>query len=140
MPDYFQLASGSFREIGAVYLLTSGSVDHLRALRGSDAIVDRLRFRPNIYIESTASWTGFVEDSWLGSSLAIGHEVECRDFERTLWCVTSTIAQKSIPRDPGILRTLAQHHEGCLGVYATVSSPGVVRTADKVGQLDLAAS
>jgi uncharacterized protein YcbX len=140
MPDYFQLASGSFREIGAVYLLTSGSVDHLRALRGSDAIVDRRRFRPNIYIESTASWTGFVEDSWLGSSLAIGHEVECRDFERTLWCVTSTIAQKSIPRDPGILRTLAQHHEGCLGVYATVSSPGVVRTADKVGQLDLAAS
>jgi hypothetical protein len=33
MPDYFQLASRSFLEIGAVYLLTSGSVDHLQALR-----------------------------------------------------------------------------------------------------------
>jgi uncharacterized protein YcbX len=135
MPDYFQLASGSFLEIGTVYLLTSGSVDHLHALRGRDAIVDRLRFRPNVYIESTGSWTGFVEDSWIGSNLAIGDEVECRDFERTLWCVTSTLAQKGIPRDLGILRTLAQHHEGCLGVYATVSAPGHVQVKDEVALL-----
>jgi MOSC domain-containing protein len=139
MPDYFQLASRSFLEIGAVYLLTSGSVDHLQALRGKDGVVDRLRFRPNIYIESTASGSGFIEDNWLGSSLAIG-DVACRDFERTLWCVTSTLAQKSIPRDLGILRTLAEHHEGCLGVYATVSSPGVVRTGDKVVLLGPAAA
>jgi uncharacterized protein len=137
MPDYFQLATWSFLEIGAVYLLTSGSVDHLRALRGKDAVVDRLRFRPNIYIESTTSWTGFVEDAWLESSLAIGEELQCRDFDRTLWCVTSTLAQKSIPRDLGILRTLAQHHDGCLGVYATVSSPGVVHAGDEVALLEL---
>jgi uncharacterized protein YcbX len=140
MPDYFQLATGSFLEIGAVYLLTSGSVEHLRELRGKDAIVDRLRFRPNIYIDSAASWTGFVEDGWLESSLAIGDEVECRDFERTLWCVTSTLAQKSIPRDLGILRTLAHHHDGCLGVYATVSSPGSVHVDDEVVLLSLAGS
>jgi uncharacterized protein YcbX len=140
MPDYFQLATGSFLEIGAVYLLTSGSVDHLRALRGEDAIVDRVRFRPNIYIESTASWTGFVEDTWLESSLAIGDEVTCRDFERTLWCVTSTLAQESVPRDLGILRTLAQHHDGCLGVYASVSASGHVRVGDKVVLLELTAS
>jgi MOSC domain-containing protein len=140
MPDYFQLATRSFLEIGAVYLLTSGSVDHLRALRGEDAIVDRVRFRPNIYIESTASWTGFVEDTWLESSLAIGDEVTCRDFERTLWCVTSTLAQESVPRDLGILRTLAQHHDGCLGVYASVSASGHVRVGDKVVLLELTAS
>jgi uncharacterized protein len=140
MPDYFQLATGSFLEIGAVYLLTSGSVDHLRALRGENAIVDRVRFRPNIYIESTASWTGFVEDTWLGSSLAIGDEVTCCDFERTLWCVTSTLAQESIPRDLGILRTLAQHHDGCLGVYAAVSASGYVRVGDEVVLLEPAAS
>lgn len=132
MPDYFQLATRSFLEIGAVYLLSSGSVDHLRALRGEEAVVDRLRFRPNVYIESTPAWTGFVEDSWLGSALAIGNEVECRDFQHTLWCVTSTLAQKGIPRDLGILRTLAQHHDGCLGVYADVSSPGAVHEGDEV--------
>jgi uncharacterized protein len=135
MPDYFQLATGSFLEIGAVYLLTSGSVDHLRALRGKGAIVDRLRFRPNIYIESAPSWTGFVEDSWLESSLAIGDEVHCHDFQRTLWCVTSTLAQKGIPRDLGILRTLTQHHDGCLGVYASVSSSGSVHVGDEVVRL-----
>jgi uncharacterized protein YcbX len=132
MPDYFQLSAGSFLEIGAIYLLTSGSVDHLRALRGEDAIVDRLRFRPNIYIESTPTWTGFVEDSWLGFTLALGEELRCSDFQRTLWCVTSTLAQKGIPRDLGILRTLAQQHEGCLGVYASVSSPSSVHVGDHV--------
>lgn len=132
MPDYFQLATGTFLEIGAVYLLTSGSVDHLRVLRGKGATVDRLRFRPNIYIESAPSWAGFVEDSWLESSLAIGDEVRCTDFQHTLWCVTSTLAQKGIPRDLGILRTLAQHHDGCLGVYASVSSPGSVQVGDEV--------
>jgi uncharacterized protein YcbX len=132
MPDYFQLAAGSFLEIGAVYLLSSGSVDHLRTLRGPDAVVDRVRFRPNIYIESEPRWTGFVEDGWLGSTLAIGEKVECRDFQHTLWCVTSTLAQKGVPRDLGILRTLAEHHEGCLGVYAAVSSPGSVQVGDEL--------
>ena len=35
MPDYFQLKSGSFLEIGAVFLLASGSVEHLRGLQGT---------------------------------------------------------------------------------------------------------
>ena len=34
MPDYFQLMTGTFFEIGAVYLLASGSVDHLRKATG----------------------------------------------------------------------------------------------------------
>ena len=33
MPDYFQLKSGSFLEIGAVFLLASGSVEHCAACR-----------------------------------------------------------------------------------------------------------
>ena len=33
MPDYFQLKTGTFFEIGAVYLLGSGSVGHLRELQ-----------------------------------------------------------------------------------------------------------
>src|SRR5580704_15572117 len=33
MPDHFQLMTGTFFEIGAVYLLASGSVDHLRNLQ-----------------------------------------------------------------------------------------------------------
>lgn len=75
MPDYFQLMTGTFFEIGAVYLLASGSVDHLRKLQGGTAQIDRRRFRPNIYLESEAECGGFVEDSWLGGALNIGGAV-----------------------------------------------------------------
>ncbi len=44
MPDYFQLMTGTFFEIGAVYLLASGSLGHLRKLQGGTAQIDRRRF------------------------------------------------------------------------------------------------
>ena len=130
MPDYFQLMTGTFFEIGAVYLLASGSVDHLRKLQGGTAQIDRRRFRPNIYIESEAEWGGFVEDSWLGGALNIGGAVRVEGFQPTVWCVTSTLAQQDLPRDLSILRTTAQHHRGCLGVYATVTRSGLLQVGD----------
>jgi hypothetical protein len=130
MPDYFQLMTGTFFEIGAVFLLASGSVDHLRKLQGGTAQIDRRRFRPNIYIESETECGGFVEDSWLGGALNIGGAVRVEDFQPTVWCVTSTLAQEDLPRDLSILRTAAQHHRGCLGVYATVTRPGLLQVGD----------
>ena len=132
MPDYFQLMTGTFFEIGAVFLLASGSVDHLRKLQGGTAKIDRRRFRPNIYIESEAEWGGFVEDSWLGGALNIGGAVRVDGFQPTVWCVTSTLAQQDLPRDLSILRTVAQHHRGCLGVYATVTRSGLLQVGDLV--------
>jgi len=129
MPDYFQLMKGTFLEIGAVYLLASGSVEHLSKLQGGAAQIDRRRFRPNIYIESEAE-CGFVEDSWLGGALNIGGAVRVEGFQPTLWCVTSTLAQQDLPRDLSILRTTAQHHRGCLGVYATVTKSGLLQVGD----------
>jgi MOSC domain-containing protein len=72
------------------------------------------------------------EKKWWALPARVGEEMGCNNFQRTLWCVTSTLAQKEIPRDLGILRTLAHHHDWCLGVYATVSNPGVVRVGDEV--------
>ncbi len=132
MPDYFQLMTGTFFEIGAVFILASGSVDHLRKLQGGTAQIDRRRFRPNIYIESEAEWGGFVEDSWLGGALNIGEAVRVDGFQPTIWCVTSTLAQQELPRDLSILRTTAQHHRGCLGVYATVTGSGLLHVGDAV--------
>ena len=130
MPDYFQLMSGTFFEIGAVFLLASGSVEHLRKLQGGTAQIDRRRFRPNIYIESDAEWDGFVEDSWIGGALNVGGAVRVDGFQPTVWCVTSTLAQQELPRDLSILRTVAQHHRGCLGVYATVTKSGSLMVGD----------
>jgi MOSC domain-containing protein len=132
MPDYFQLMSGSFKEIGALFLVTSGSIQHLRALQGGTALVDRRRFRPNVYIDSGTDAGAFVEDSWIGGTLAVGDEVRLDEFQPTLWCVTSTLAQEELPRDLSILRTAAEHHKGCLGVYGSVRSAGLVRVGDTV--------
>jgi uncharacterized protein YcbX len=111
-------------------LLASGSVDHLRRLQGGTAQIDRRRFRPNIYIESEPEWAGFAEDSWLGGTLNIDEAVRVEEFQPTLWCVTSTLAQQDLPRDLSILRTTAQHHRGCLGVYATIAKSGLLHVGD----------
>jgi MOSC domain-containing protein len=132
MPDYFQLMSGSFKEIGALFLVTSGSIQHLKTLQGGTALVDRRRFRPNVYIDSGAAAEQFVEDSWIGGTLALGNEVRLDEFQPTLWCVTSTLAQEELPRDLSILRTAAEHHGGCLGVYASVASAGLLHVGDIV--------
>jgi MOSC domain-containing protein len=132
MPDYFQLMSGSFLEIGPLFLVTSGSIDHLRMLQGATARIDRRRFRPNIYVDSERARGGFVEDDWLGKTLTLGRQVELDQLQPTLWCVTSTLAQEDLPRDLSILRTAAQHHKGCLGVYASVRAAGVIRVNDAI--------
>jgi uncharacterized protein len=132
MPDYFQLMKGSFFEIGAVFVVTSGSVDYLCKLQGGTAKIDRRRFRPNIYIESEAGWSGFVEDWWVGGTLEIGGAVRMQEFQPTVWCVTATLAQEGLPRDLSILRTIANGHKGCFGTYATVVKAGLARVADAV--------
>jgi hypothetical protein len=132
MPDYFQLMSDSFLEIGPLFLVTSGSIEHLRVLQGGTARIDRRRFRPNIYVDSVLTGC-FVEDTWLGKTLRLGREVELDQLQPTLWCVTSTLAQEDLPRDLSILRTAAQHHKGCLGIYASVRAAGTVRVNDAIG-------
>jgi uncharacterized protein len=132
MPDHFQLKSGSFLEIGAVFLLANGSVEHLRSLQGGTALIDRRRFRPNLYIDTAQVSGRFVEDDWLGGKLAVGDSVVLCEFAPTLWCVGSTLAQEELPRDRSILRTIARGHQGCLGVYGSVASTGPVRVGDPV--------
>jgi len=132
MPDYFQLKTGTFFEMGAVYLLASGSVDHLRMLQGVPTQVDRRRFRPNVYIDSKLEPDGFVEDSWLGGSLRLGGTVVVEQFRPTLWCVTSTLAQEDLPQDLNVLRATAKHHRGCLGVYGSVTRSGSISVEDTV--------
>ena len=132
MPDYFQLMSGTFLEIGPVHVLASGSVDHLRRLQRGTAQFDRRRFRTNIYIDTADARGRFVEDDWTDGALHVGHDVVLTDLEPTVWCVTSTLAQQELPRDLSVLRTIAQHHRGCLGVYASVPSGGAVRVGDPI--------
>jgi uncharacterized protein len=132
MPDYFQLMQNSFYEVGSVFVLASGSVQHLLKLQGGTALIDRRRFRPNLFVDTSPDGDRFVEDDWIGGTLSIGDDLQLDEFQPTLWCVTSTLAQEELPRDLSILRTTAENHKGCLGVYASVRSPGIARVGDPV--------
>ncbi len=47
-------------------------------------------------------------------------------------CVVITIDPLTAERNPSILRTVAQDHEGCLGVYGTTVEPGRIALDDAV--------
>src|SRR5258708_858289 len=47
-------------------------------------------------------------------------------------CVMTTLAQGDLPKDPGILRTAAQHNQVNVGVYAAVERGGIIRRGDPV--------
>jgi MOSC domain-containing protein YiiM len=44
----------------------------------------------------------------------------------------ATLAQGDLPKDPGILRTAAQHNHVNVGVYASVLQGGTLRRGDPV--------
>jgi hypothetical protein len=94
---------------------------------------DRQAALPHEHLHRQPNARGrFVEDDWTSGTVRVGRDVVFADVKPTVWCVTSTLAQEELPRDLSILRTIAQHHRGCLGVYASVPSAGTIRVGDPV--------
>jgi MOSC domain-containing protein YiiM len=42
----------------------------------------------------------------------------------------TTLAQGDLPKEPGILRTAAQHNQANVGVYADIIQGGTIRRGD----------
>ena len=122
---------GTFFDLGIVHLLTTATIDRLRELYPEGRFEVR-RFRPNVIVGPTHGETGFIENEWVGQTLAIGDEVRLRITQPCPRCVMTTIAQDDLPKDPGILRTAARHNDVNVGVYATVERPGRVRRGDEI--------
>jgi uncharacterized protein len=83
-------------------------------------------------IETVNGGSDFVENTWIGRSLAIGDEVRLNITGPCPRCVMTTLAQGDLPRDVGVLRTAAQHNQAHVGVYASVVQGGKVRRGDAV--------
>jgi uncharacterized protein YcbX len=75
---------------------------------------------------------GFVEDAWIGHTLAIGEEVRIHITGPCGRCVMTTLAQEALPQDREILRTAVQQHQDQVGVYAAVVQGGTMRRGDRV--------
>src|SRR6266496_3442465 len=127
----FALPEGTFFDCATVHLLTTATLDRLRELYPQGRFEVR-RFRPNIVVQLASGEKGFAENAWVGHALAIGTAVRLNITGPCGRCVMTTLAQGDLARDPGILRTAAQHNQVNVGVYAAVVQGGTIRRGDAV--------
>lgn len=126
-----KMAEGTFFDCAVIHLLTTATIDHLRELYPQSRFEMR-RFRPNIVVETPPGGKGFVENDWVGQTVAIGDAVRIRISSPCPRCVMTTLAQGDLPRDPGILRTAALHNQTHVGLYGSVVQGGAIRRGDAI--------
>jgi uncharacterized protein len=127
----WELPAGTFFDLALVHLLTTATIERLRVLYPGGRFEVR-RFRPNVVVATPSDQEGFVENDWIGQTLAIGNEVRLRITGACPRCVMTTLPQGDLPKDAGILRTAAQNNQANVGVYAAVVTGGRVRRGDNV--------
>jgi len=125
------LPEGTFFDAAPVHLLTTATLDRLRMLYPHGRFGAR-RFRPNLVVQTASGEQDFVENGWVGHTLAIGDSIRLSITRLCARCVMTTLPQGDLPNDPGILRTAARHNRASVGVYASVLQGGVVRRGDAV--------
>ncbi len=134
-------APGTFFDCAAVHILTTATIDRLHEFYPAGRFEAR-RFRPNIVVKTPTDERDFVENGWVGHTLAIGEEVRLSVIAPCARCVMTTLPQGDLPNDPGILRTAALHNRvnipvieqamPSVGVYAVVLRGGAIRRGDPV--------
>jgi len=127
----FALPAGTFFDCATVHLLTTTTLGRLRSLYPQGRF-ELPRFRPNIVVRPAGDELTFVEDSWIGQTIAIGENVRLRITGPCGRCVMTTLAQGDLPNDTGILRTAVQHNRANVGVYAAVVRGGTIHRGDRV--------
>lgn len=136
------MMEGRFSDYAAIHILTTATLDRLSELY-PEGRFDVRRFRPNVVVETGPGESGFVENDWVGRTIALGDNVRLRISDPSPRCAIPTLAQGDLPEDLGILRTIADHNrvgipilEGAIlpsaGVYAFVVQGGTLRRGDVV--------
>jgi uncharacterized protein YcbX len=126
-----QMPAGTFFDLGTLHVLTTATINRLRALYPEGRFEAR-RFRPNIVVRAGDIEAEFVESEWVGRELRIGDDVVLEITDHCPRCVMTTLPQGDLPKDSGILRTAARHNDVHVGVYAEVRRAGIARRGDAV--------
>jgi uncharacterized protein len=127
----------SFFDLFPLSVLTTSTLDRLAELEPGVSF-DLRRFRMNVIVDNAAP--GFVENEWVGRSLAIGDDVRLGVALPDPRCCMPSLEQEGVSRDPRVLKALAQHNRidvagslfPCAGVYAVAEAPGTIRRDDRV--------
>ena len=131
------VAEDSFFDLFPLSVLTTSSLERLGELE-PESNFDVRRFRMNVIVDTPAS--GFVENDWVGRSLALGDGVQLGVALPDPRCCMPSLEQEDLPRDPKVLKALAQHNRidvagslyPCVGVYAIAEAAGTVSRDDRV--------
>jgi len=121
----------SFFDGAVVHILTTSTLERLQTIYPGGRFEAR-RFRPNLVVAPAAAEQGFLENEWVGRTLAIGSQVRLKVTCATGRCVMTTLAQGDLPRDVGILKAAVQGNAANVGIYASVERGGVIRAGDAV--------
>lgn len=121
---------GTYFDAFPLHLLTTASLAELARINPA-ANFDVRRFRPNFLIKSNDKVRGFDETTWAGRTLRVG-EARIKIEMPTVRCVMPTLDQKTLPKDPSVLRTIVKHAGQNVGLYATVSHSGRIATGDEI--------
>ncbi|MGW5864799.1 MOSC domain-containing protein [Streptomyces sp. NPDC055239] len=119
----------SHQDAGAVSLVGTASLAALGELLGDADPVDVRRLRKNIVIGTGEPW---IEEDWVGREIAFDGGLRLRVTLRIERCVMTTLAQRDLPADHRILKTLTASRGMCIGVYADVVTPGTIAIGAKV--------
>jgi uncharacterized protein YcbX len=125
----------TFFDIAVIHILTTSTINRLRELYPEGRFEVR-RFRPNIVVKSTSEEKNkkndFIENSWVGKKMIIGEDIVLNITSPCTRCVMITLPQGDLPRDLGILSTVARYNQVYTGVYAAVERGGTIYRGDTV--------
>ena len=123
---------GSF-DVANVSLISEQTVQGIAEESQTEA--NPWRFRPNLLVNLEVG-AAFDELKWVGKVLRIGDKARIAVTEVDERCVMITLDPTTSEPAPQILKCVVQQHNKCAGVYATVLTPGEVRTGDGINLED----
>ena len=97
----------------------------------SQTEVNPWRFRPNLLVNLERG-AAFEELKWVGRVLRLGDKARVAVIKVDQRCVIITLDPATAEPAPQVLKCVVQQHNKCAGVYATVLTPGDVRTGDAI--------
>jgi MOSC domain-containing protein len=127
-------------DFAPVHLLTTRTLAHLNSVAPATTW-DVRRFRPNLVLDDGHVPGEFTEDRLMGAELRGPSGVRLAVRVPTPRCVVPTRACEELSRDPGLLRTIAQHHrvdlghfgrQPCVGAYAEIEHEGRLGVGEQV--------
>jgi len=130
----FESPPGTHYDCWPLMVMTTSALRALAdALPGTN--VDVRRFRPSLVVDTDlAGAEGHPEFSWTGRTASIGNGGARVEFLKPCpRCVMTTReVHGGIPADKSVLRHIVRDLDQNLGVYARITSPGVIRAGDEL--------